>query len=136
MKPDFHKSLAMGMLVSAAVVVPVGLVVAGLIGGKGVLAGAAVGFALAAVHSVVVIRVLVWALKKPPQVLPAVLMASYFARIAALAAVLYGLHFVKALNMFSLLISFLVLYTAHSAIEIAYAFKSYGAVLKRGDSDR
>lgn len=121
------------MIVSAAVVVPAGLLVAGLIGGKGVLAGAAVGFSVAAVHSAVVIRVLLWALKKPPRMLPSVLMASYFARVAALALVLYGLHFIKALNTFSLLIAFLVLYITHSAIEIAYAFKSYGAVLKRGD---
>lgn len=133
MKPDFQKSLIRSMLISAAVVVPVGLVIAGLIGGEGVLAGAAVGFALAVVHSVIVVRVLAWALSKPPQMLPSIMMASYFARVAALAAVLYGLHFVKALDTFALLIAFLALYITHSAIEIAYAFKSFGILLKNGD---
>ena len=123
------------MFISSALVVPAGLVIAGLIGGEGVLAGAAVGFALAAVHSVVVVLVLSWALSKPPQMLSSILMASYFGRIAALAAILYGLHFIKALDTFSLLIAFLVLYVTQQAIEMVYAFKSFGVLLKKGDGE-
>lgn len=132
---EFARSLSRGMLITGAVVAPAGLVVASLVGGRGVVAGAAVGFAVAALHSVLMVRVLLWVLKKPPRLLPSLLMASYFLRIAALAAVLYGLYFVKALNMLSLLVAFLAMYTTHASMEIAYALKYYGAVLRSGGSD-
>jgi hypothetical protein len=119
------------MLIAGAIVVPVGLVLAGLIGDTWVLAGAAVGFGVAAVNAAAATWLLIRALDKPPQALPTILMVSYFVRVAALAGILYGLHFVKALDMLALLVAFLALYLAETSVEIYYVWKSFGAALKQ-----
>jgi hypothetical protein len=128
---DVHKSsLATAMAVASGVVIPVGLVLSGVFGGWRGLASAFIGFAVAGAHTIVVIRVLSWSLKKPYQWLPSILMVSYIGRLAVLFGILYGLHFAKALNMIALLLCFLALYIAQTAVEIFFAWRVFGSVMK------
>jgi len=110
------------------VIAPVGIVLSWVFGGGEGALGAAAGFAVAAVHSVVVIVVLRWAVRKPPMMLPSILMISYFVRLVLLAGVLWGLHFIKAFNMIALLSCFMALYVAHTGLEVYFAWKSLGVV--------
>ncbi|MCJ7652665.1 MAG: hypothetical protein MUO75_03065 [Actinobacteria bacterium] len=127
---SFKGSMATAMAIAGSVVIPAGLVLSGVFGGWRGLASAFIGFAVACAHTIAVIRVLSWALKKPPQWLPSILMASYIGRLAALFGILYGLHFAKALNMIALLSCFLALYMAHTAVEIFFAWRAFGAIVK------
>jgi hypothetical protein len=78
----------------------------------------------------VVIGILSRALKKHPRWLSSILMASYVGRLAVLFGILYGLHFAEALNMIALLSCFLALYIAHTAVEIFFAWRVFGAIVK------
>lgn len=127
---SFRSSTATAMAIAGGVVIPVGLVISGVFGGWRGLASAFIGFAVASAHAIVVIRALSWALKKPSRWLPSILMVSYMVRLAALFGILYGLHFAKALNMIALLSCFLALYTAQTAVEIFFAWRAFGAVIK------
>lgn len=127
---SFRGSTATAMAVAGGVVIPVGLVLSGVFGGWRGLASAFIGFAVASAHAIVVIRVLSWAIRKPPRWLPLILMVSYIVRLAVLFGILYGLHFAKALNMIALLSCFLALYIAHTAVEIFSAWRAFGTVIK------
>ncbi len=113
--------------------IPVGLALAWILGGGSALVGGVAGFTVAALHSALMIVTLKWALKKPPETLPSILMASYFGRLIALAVVLYGLHFIAALDMMALLLCFLALYLTHTGVEIFYAWKAFGFSSKKKD---
>ena len=106
--------------------IPAGLVLAWILGRGSALVGGLVGFTVAALHSVLLVVTLKWALKRPPEMLPSVLMASYFGRLTVLAVVLYGLHFIAALNMIALLLCFLALFITHTGVEVFYAWKAFG----------
>jgi MFS family permease len=126
----FSSSIATAMAIAGGVVIPVGLVLCGILGGWRGLASAFIGFAVAGAHAIAVVWVLSWALKKPPRWLPSILMMSYIARLAALFGILYGLYMAKALNMIAVLLCFLALYIAQTAVEIFFAWRAFGAVLK------
>lgn len=136
MDRDFKHMFARTMIISGAVVVPLGLILCSLFAGIRGFVGAVAGFAVASLNSVAVFKILDWALKKPPQVLPGLLTASYFARLLVLAGILWGFHFVESLHMISLLGCFLALYLAHSAVEMFSAWKSLGAKLREGNRSR
>jgi len=123
---EFEGALAKAMAISGAIVIPAGLVLAWILGRGSALVGGLVGFTVAALHSVVLVVTLKWALKKPPETLPSILMTSYFGRLITLAVVLYGLHFIAALNMIALLLCFLALYITHTGVEVFYAWKAFG----------
>jgi hypothetical protein len=127
---SFRKSMATGMAVAGGIVIPAGLLLSGILGGWRGLASAFIGFAVASANTIVVIGILSRALKKHPRWLSSILMASYVGRLAVLFGILYGLHFVKALNMIALLSCFLALYIAHTAVEIFFAWRVFGAIVK------
>ena len=135
MTREFERVLSKAMVIAGVIVVPPGLVLAWVLGGTRGLTGGLVGFAVAALHSVALVSILKWALKKPPEMLPSMLMASYFGRLVMLAVVLYGLHFIKALNMMALLFCFLALYLTHTGVEVYYAWKAFGFSSKQKDED-
>jgi hypothetical protein len=128
---QFVRRLLKAMIISEAVMIPPGLIIAGFADGASGIAGAAVGFAVAAVHSVALVLVLKWALSKPPTMLPTLLMGSYFVRLLALVGILFGLTFVKALNMVAMLIAFLVVYLFHTGLEFYYAWRTMGVSTKK-----
>ncbi len=137
LKEKFAKSLIRSMIIAALIITPVMLVISGVFGKWRGLAGAGVGLFIAGIHSFVALRIVIWALGKPPQMLPMVLLGSYAVRIMAIAAIIYGVHFIKALDMIWLLLSFLALYIAHVAAEMACAWKSFGfAATSPGKSRR
>lgn len=128
---DFQAGLAKAMAIAGAVVIPPGLVLSGVFGGWKGLAGAFVGFGVASLYTVLMVLILKWALKKPPRMIQSILIASYFGRLVLLAGILYSLHFIKALNMVALLLCFLALYIAHTGVEMYFAVKSFGVVMKQ-----
>lgn len=135
METDFAAPMKKTMLIAMAFVVPPGLLLCGLLGkGKG-LAGAAVGFAVAAAYTFFVVYSTQWALKKPVNMLPTILMLSYLLRIIALAAILWGLHYIDALNMIALLGCFLALFITESAVEVFYVYRSFGVLTKKPEDE-
>lgn len=131
----FERSLTTAMALAGSAIVTPGLILAAAIGGKKALLGAFVGFGIAGLHAFVVFRFLKWALRKPPRMLSSLLMASYLGRLVALGAIFYGLHFIKALDMLTMLCCFLALYIAQTVVEIAYAYKAFGTLLKQRKDD-
>lgn len=131
MKDDSTRSIVVAMLVSAAIVIPLGMLLALLVGGDGVVAGAAAGFGVAMAHTIAFISVLKWVLRKPPDKLTYMMMASSGIRLVILAAVLFGLSLIKALNMVALLAAFLSLYLVHTSLEFVYAWKSFAKATGR-----
>lgn len=128
----FEGSLARAMAIASGAVIPPGLALSAVFGGLPGFAGALAGFGVASLHSAAVIWIMKWARSKPPRIFPTLLWGSYFARIFILLAALYGLHFIKALNMVALLCCFLALYLAHTGSEILLAWKSFGVSSGRG----
>ena len=126
----FRSSTATAMAVAGGVVIPVGLVLSGALGGWRGLASAFIGFVLASALAIVNIVILSWAVKKPVRWLPSILLVSYTVLVIVLFGILYGLHFAKALNMIALLSCFLALYIAHSSVEIFFAWRVLGTVVK------
>ncbi|GEM_PF-5060353 len=126
LKRNFAKSLTRSMVISAAIICPIALAISGVVVKWHGIASAAVGLAIAGAHSILALRIVLWALQKPPQMLPTLLLGSYALRMVIIGVVLYAVHFIKALNMISLLLSFLALYVAHIASEMVCAWKSFG----------
>jgi len=122
-------SLSKGMAIAGAIVIPPGLAISGILGGFKGLASGFVGFTIASLHSVALVYTLSFAIGNP-RFLTSILSGGYFLRIILLAGVLYGLHFVKALDMIPLLGCFLALFIAHSVVEITCVVKSYGVALR------
>ena len=126
MTREFEGALPKAMVRSGAIGIPPGLGLAWILGRESALVGGLVGFTVAALHSVVLVATLKWALKKPLEMLTSVFMISYIGRLTALAVVLYGLHFIEALNMMAVLLCFLALYITHTGVEVFYARKAFG----------
>ena len=118
------------MAITGGVIIPPGLIISAVFGGLSGFLGAFVGFTVATLNTLVVVFTLRWAIKKPIQMLPSILMAGYFLRLIALAGILYGLTLIDAFNMIALLCCFLALYLAHTAVEMILAWKSFGIVSK------
>jgi hypothetical protein len=133
---DFTRKMATAMGIAGAVIIPLGLVLCGLLAGWKGLAGAFVGFGVASIYTATSIAVLKWALKKPSDIMPALLMATMWGRLLVLAAVLLGLTYVHALNAVAMLLSFLALFIAYTVVEVAYSYKAYGFILKAGRDKR
>lgn len=114
------------MIVAALIISPIMLIVSSVFGKWRGLAGAGVGLFIAGAHSFVAVRIVIWALGKPPQMLPVLLLGSYAVRIILIAGILYGIHFIKAFDMIWLLLSFLALYVSHIASEMVCAWRSFG----------
>ena len=87
---EFRSSTATAMAIAGGVVIPIGLVLSGVFGGWRGLASAFIGFAVAGANAIVVIRVLSWALKKPPRWLLAIQLVSYIVRLVLLVGILFG----------------------------------------------
>lgn len=121
------------MAVAGGVVIPPGLILCSVFGGVSGFLGAFAGFAVATLNSLIVIFVLKRAIRKPVQMLPSILMGSYFIRLVALVGILYGLTFIDALNSIALLSCFLALYVSHTTVEVFLAWKSLGTVSKTGN---
>lgn len=130
MTSEFQRTMVKAMAITGVVIIPVGLVLSAVFAGwKGFL-GALAGFALASINTLAVIYVLKWAMGKPLQILPAILSSSYFARLLVLAGSLYGLTRIEAFNIVAMLLCFLVLYLAHTTVEMVMAWKSLGIMQK------
>ncbi len=126
MMEDFTRSLSRGVLIAAAILIPIGLILSGIFGGGKGLAGAAVGFGIAVLHSVLAIWILKYALKKPPSLMPAILMASYFVRLVLIVGVLIGFYYVKSVDIVALVACFGSLYLVQIALEVFLAWRSFG----------
>ncbi|MBN2169357.1 MAG: hypothetical protein JW738_08940 [Actinobacteria bacterium] len=133
MKENFEKSLATAMAIAGGVVIPAGLVLSSIFGGLSGFLGAFAGFTVATLNSLIVVFLLKWAMKKPVEILPSILMGSYFLRLLVLAGILYGLTCVESLNTIALLSCFLALYVSHTAVEMFLAWKSLGVASRKGD---
>ena len=133
MMEDFTRSLSRAVLIAAAIEIPIGLVLSGVFAGWHGLAGAAVGFGLAVGQAALAIWILKYALKKPPEMLPALLMASYFGRLVLIVGVLVGLYYVKTLNIVALVSCFGALYLTQVAMEMFYAWRTFGVATKGKD---
>ena len=130
MKEEFNRKLAGGLAIAGAAIIPPGLILSAILAGWKGFAGSLVGFAVASLNTVVSMSILKWMMDKPPNIVPTVMMMTMWGRLLVLAAVLYGLTFVKAINTLAMLFSFLALFMAHSAVEIFYAYRFFGAELK------
>jgi hypothetical protein len=130
---DFTRSLSRAVLIAAAIEIPIGLVLSGVFGGWHGLAGSAVGFGLAVGQAALAIWILKYALKKPPEMLPGLLMASYFGRLVLIVVVLIGLYYVKALDIVALVSCFGALYLTQITMEMFYAWRNFGLVMKGTD---
>lgn len=127
---SFRRSTATAMAMAGGIVIPTGLVLSGVFGGWKGLASAFIGFAVASAYAIVAMRVLSWAVKKPPQWLLPIQLVSYVIRLVLLVGILFALHFAKALDMIALLSCFLALYIAQTAVEMFFARRAFGAVIK------
>jgi hypothetical protein len=130
LKEEFNRKLAAGLAVAGAVVIPPGLIVSSLLAGWEGFFGSLTGFAVASFNTIVSIVILRWMIDKPPEIVPTIMMTTMWGRLLALAGILYGLTFVEAFNTLAMLFSFLALFIAHSAVEVFFAYRSFGATLK------
>ncbi|MDD5747819.1 MAG: hypothetical protein PHP64_02020 [Actinomycetota bacterium] len=126
---NFKRSLAKGMVIAGSAIIPPGLVVSSILCGWKGFAGAFAGFTVASIHSLAFLFVLDFGTRKPEFLSP-VLGVGYFIRIAFVAGSLYGLHFIKALNMYALLGCFLALFISHSAVEIFCTIRTFGVIIR------
>lgn len=131
MMEDFTKDLSRAVLIAAAFIIPVGLILSGVFGGWHGLAGGAVGFGVAILNCVLALWLLKFALKKPTQAMPGILMASYMGRLIVIAGVLTGLYYVKTLNIVAVVACFGAMYIAQIGLEIFFAWRSFGIITKK-----
>lgn len=106
MNEDFSRRMAGAMGIAGAVILPLGLVLSGVLAGWKGLAGSFVGFGVASVYTAASISILKWALKKPADMMPTLLLVTMWGRLLVLAAVLLGLTYVHALNSVAMLFPF------------------------------
>jgi hypothetical protein len=129
---DFSRRMAGAMGIAGAVILPLGLVLSGVLAGWKGLAGSFVGFGVASVYTAASISILKWALKKPADMMPTLLLVTMWGRLLVLAAVLLGLTYVHALNSVAMLFSFLALFIAYTVVEVVYSYKAFGLILRAG----
>lgn len=132
MNEDFSRRMAGAMGIAGAVIIPLGLVLSGVFVGWRGLAGSFVGFGVASIYTATSIAILKWALKKPADMMPVLLMSTMWGRLLVLAAGLLGLTYIHALNSVAMLFSFLALFIAYTVVEVLYSYKSFGIILRAG----
>ncbi len=125
-----EKRLATWMAIAGGVVIPPGLVLAAVFAGWKGVAGGLVGFGLASLNTIASLAIIKWALKKPPETIPWVLVSTLWGRLAVLAVSLYLLTLVSALDKYALVFCFLALFLAHSGVEVAGAWSSARVLLR------
>jgi hypothetical protein len=111
-------------------------VLSGVLAGWKGLAGSLVGFGVASLYTASSISILKWALKKPVDIMPTILMVTMWGRLLVLAGILFGLTYVRALNSVAMLFSFLALFTAYTAVEVVYAYRAFGVIMKAGKDSK
>ncbi len=132
MEEDFTRRIASAMAVTGGVIIPVGLVVSGIFAGWRGLAGSFVGFGVASLHTVAALALLKRVVVKPARIMPVLLMATMWGRLLVLAAVLFGLTYVRALNSVAMLFSFLAMFIAYTTVEVIYAYRAFGFLTRSG----
>jgi hypothetical protein len=135
LEQEFRRKMAVAVAIGAAVIIPIGIVISGLLAGWKGVAGAAVGFGLACLYMAVSIWTLRWILQKPVNVIPTILMVVTWGRLLILAGVLFGLTYVRALSALAMLLSFLALSILYTVVEVIYAYRAFG-VLTRPAKDQ
>lgn len=125
----FNRNLAQALAIAGGGVIPAGLVLSGVFGGWKGLAGAFVGFGVASLYSVSALWSLKLALSRPPQRMSVILMASFVSRLVLVAAVLYGLTFVTAIDRVAVLACFSALFLCYTTLEVVFAWKTFGVLL-------
>lgn len=134
MSQQFNQRMAVGVSIAGAVIIPIGLILSGVLAGWRGLAGSFVGFGVASLNTIAVMRTLKWALSKPLSVMPTILMATMWPRLILVAALLFGLTYVRALDTLAMLLSFLALFFAYTNLEAVYAYRAFGFILRPGGS--
>lgn len=132
MNDDYARSVSRAMAVAGGFVIPAGLVVSGVLAGWKGLAGSFVGFAVSSLHAIAAIALLKWVLRKPVNLVAILMMSTMWGRLLVLGGVLFGLTYVRALNSLAMLLSFLALFIAYTVIEVVYAYRAFGVLLKSG----
>lgn len=135
MDKEFTRKMATAMAITGAVIIPVGLIISGVVAGWKGLAGSFVGFGVASLNTVLAFVTIKWASKKPPSVMPALMLGVMWGRLLALGAVLFGLTYIKAINTLAMLFSFLALFIAYTVVEVVFSFKGSAAILKSGKDE-
>ncbi|MHB8896234.1 MAG: hypothetical protein ACYC99_13800 [Candidatus Geothermincolia bacterium] len=125
----FNRDLARALAIAGGAIIPVGLIVSGALGGLRGLAGGLVGFGVASLYSVAALWGTKWALEKPLEKMPLVMMGMFVARLVVVACVLYGLTFATAINRYAIFGCFVALFLAYTTLEIVYAWKTFGTLL-------
>ncbi|MBU1669742.1 MAG: hypothetical protein KKF41_03210 [Actinobacteria bacterium] len=125
-----QRRLATLMAITSGVVIPPGLVLSAVFAGWKGFAGALVGFAIASLNTVASLAIIKWSLKKPPEMIPWMLISSLWGRLAVLGLSLYLLTLISAFNKYTLVFCFLALFLAHSGVEVASAWSSARVVLR------
>lgn len=132
MNEDFTGGIARAMAVAGGFIIAAGLVLSGVLAGWRGLAGSFAGFAVASIHTVAALALLRWILRRPAGTIPILMMSTMWGRLLAVGAVLFGLTYVRALDSLAMLLSFLALFIAYTAIEVAYAYRAFGVILRSG----
>ena len=130
MNEDFSRKMAVAIAIAAAVVIPIGVILSGLLAGWKGVAGSSVGFGLACLYTAASVYMLKWVLDKPVNVIPTTLMAATWGRLLVLAGLLFGLTYVSALSTLAMLCSFLALFIVYTVVEVVYAYKAFGLMLR------
>jgi hypothetical protein len=126
----FNRGLAQALAIAGGGIIPVGLIISAVFGGWRGLAGAFVGFGVASLYAVAALSMAKWALKKPAESMPVVLLVMFLVRLVAMALVLFGLTYATAINRVAIYACFLALFLAYTVLEIAYAWKTFGVLFK------
>jgi len=126
----FNRNLARALAIAGGVIIPVGLILSAVFGGLRGFSGGLVGFGVASLYSVAALWAMKWALAKPLEHMPVMLMSMVALRLVVAAGVLYGLTFATAINRYAIFGCFLALFLAYSTLEIVYAWKTFGVLFK------
>jgi hypothetical protein len=129
---EINRKMAMAMAVAGAVIIPVSLIISTVAAGWKGLAGSFVGLAVASLNTILSFATIRWVAKKPPAVMPTLMLGVMWGRLILLSAVLFGLTYVKALDTLSLLLSFLALFIAYTVVEVIFSFKGYSTLVRSG----
>ncbi len=132
---EINRRMATAMAIVGAFIIPLSLIISGAAAGWKGLAGSFVGLAVASLNTFLAFATIRWAAKKPPSVMPTIMLGVMWGRLLLLCAVLFGLTYVKALDTLSLLLSFLALFIAYTVVEVVFSFRGYSTLLKSGKDD-
>jgi hypothetical protein len=127
---SFNRNLARALALAGGCIIPVGLIISSIFGGLHGFAGALIGFGAASLYSIAALASLKWALKKPVEKMPVVLLSMFVARLVIVVLALYGLTFATAINRVAIFACFAALFLAYSILEITYAWKTFGVLFK------